>query len=420
MMMSRTLLAVFISILTAAASERAALAAQSEADCSQRGLWIDGRDGKNIPRDAHFSNLTKSGLVLLGETHDSAEHHRWQLHTIAALHSRSDNLVIGFEMFPRSAQPVLDAWINGDLTEKAFLTSVKWQKTWGYDPDLYMPLFDFARMHRIPMVALNVDRELVSRVGMKGWDAIPISEREGLSNPAKPTQNYERALAETFKTKMALMAHGRFEGMASMRKTSESAKSISIDNILERPEFRRFVAAQLTWDRAMAEGLAEAKNRYHDALVIGVMGSGHLSHFHGVPYQLKDLGVTQSSVLIPVEAEQACDLVGAEYADALFTIESPAKPEYKQTRLRLGVQLGVSEQAALVERILPGSVAQTANLLEGDRIIRAAGINIRNAQTLVDVVGRQAPGTWLPLTVERSGSTIELVARFPALPERGS
>ena len=175
MIIPRTLPAVFIAVLTIAASVPAALATQSESGCSQRGMWIDARDGKNLPRDILFSDLTEENMVLLGETHDNAEHHRWQLHTLAALHGRSENLVIGFEMFPRSAQPGLDNWINGDLTEKAFLTSVKWQDTWGYDPDLYMPLFDFARMHGISMVALNVDRELVSRVGTQGWDAIPIS-----------------------------------------------------------------------------------------------------------------------------------------------------------------------------------------------------------------------------------------------------
>jgi hypothetical protein len=36
---------------------------------------------------------------------------------------------------------------------------------------------------------------------------------------------------------------------------------------------------------------------------------------------------------------------------------------------------------------------------------------------LITVIQRQAPGTWLPLSIERNGSQVELVARFPPEPE---
>jgi len=36
-----------------------------------------------MPDDV-FLALAKHAVVLLGETHDEVEHHRWQLHTIAA------------------------------------------------------------------------------------------------------------------------------------------------------------------------------------------------------------------------------------------------------------------------------------------------------------------------------------------------
>ena len=61
--------------------------------------------------------------------------------------------MIGFEMFPRRVQPALDRWVKGELTEQEFLNAVNWRKSWGYDAKLYMPLFDFARMNRIPVVA---------------------------------------------------------------------------------------------------------------------------------------------------------------------------------------------------------------------------------------------------------------------------
>ena len=79
------------------------------------GTWVD--PGSNEQRDDAVVALAKRGVVLLGESHDQPEHHRWQLHTIAALFSHRPDIVLGFEMFPRRVQPVLDRWSKGELDE---------------------------------------------------------------------------------------------------------------------------------------------------------------------------------------------------------------------------------------------------------------------------------------------------------------
>ena len=114
-----------------------------------------------------------------------------------ALHGRRGNIVIGFEAFPRRLQSILDDWIDGK-TEEAFLNASEWRKVWNYDAALYMPLFQFARLNRLPMIALNVERTLVAQVGQKGWEGVPASQREGLSKPAPATPAYQRELARVF------------------------------------------------------------------------------------------------------------------------------------------------------------------------------------------------------------------------------
>ena len=143
------------------------------------------KTGQAIDRGQFFGDLVaKNAVVLLGESHTDADHHLWELHTIAALHGRGANLVIGFEAFPRRVQPVLDDWVAGKLTDDEFLKASEWRQVWGYDAALYMPIFQFARLNRIPMKALNVERNLVAKVGQQGWEAVPNSEREGVSDPA--------------------------------------------------------------------------------------------------------------------------------------------------------------------------------------------------------------------------------------------
>ena len=132
--------------------------------CRTAGVWFDPVTNTRISPDRLMKSLSQQRIVLLGESHSDVEHHRWQLHTVAGLFALHPRLVLGFEMFPRSAQPVLDAWTEGRYTVEEFLEASRWKEVWNYNPDFYLPLFHFARQNRLPMIALNVDRELVSRV----------------------------------------------------------------------------------------------------------------------------------------------------------------------------------------------------------------------------------------------------------------
>ncbi|BBI47905.1 hypothetical protein HORIV_03260 [Vreelandella olivaria] len=92
---------------------------------------------------------------------------------MAGLHALRDDMVIGLEMLPRSAQPALDAWIAGELDDNALLEQTQWEEAWGFDAALYMPILAFARMAQIPLIALNIDPGLRQRWSMKAGRACP-------------------------------------------------------------------------------------------------------------------------------------------------------------------------------------------------------------------------------------------------------
>lgn len=376
--------------------------AASVPEACQAGRWFDPATGARLDHADVLDEAAARGVVLLGETHDNAEHHRWQLSTVAGLLAQGRPLVLGFEAFPRRVQPVLDRWSAGELDTRTFLREVGWNEVWGFDPALYLPLFELARLHRIPIRALNVERAFVSKVGEKGWAGIPPGERHGIGDPAAPADAYLDRLAESH----ALHAEVSPETAGRPEENGD---------IRERPAFRRFVDAQLTWDRAMAEALAAARmqGQPDDPLVVGIIGSEHLRFGHGVPHQLADLGVPGAAVLLPDEAENCAD-VAAGVADAVFLLDTPPVPEETADRPRLGVLLGADPDGVKLEKVLDGSVAQAAGLLAGDVVLAAAGREVRRQSELVDTVRRQAPGTWLPLRLRRGQETIELVAKFPA------
>jgi uncharacterized iron-regulated protein len=381
--------AVFAVALAAASGSAAAAPA-----CVAPGRWAaPGAPAVSLEEPALLRSLSARRVVLLGEAHDSAEHHRWQLQTMAALHALHPDMVVGFEAFPRRVQPALDRWTAGTLSEKEFLAASDWRNVWGMDPELYLPLFHFARMNRIPMLALNVERRLAAAVREKGFDAIEPARREGVTKPAAPAQKYVDFLFPIF---------------AEHEKERPGSTKPARDSV----EFRHFLEGQTLWDRAMAQALADAAAKRPGALVVGVMGRHHAAHRYGVPHQLADLGVRDAAVLLPWGEDESCAELVAGIADAVFGV-APAKSE--AARPRLGVRLERADGAVRIASVVKASVAEAAGLKAGDLVLEIAGQPAKQAGDVVSAVGRQPPGTWLPLRVKRGDATLDLVAKFPPL-----
>lgn len=381
----------------------AALPAQADdAACNTpTGQWLDPASGRTLSFDALLAALDDVRVVLLGETHTRADHHQWQLQMLAALRARRGDLAIGFESFPRAAQPVLDRWSADELSLAEFLERTDWRRVWNFDHELYLPLFEFARMNRQAMLALNVDRALVRRVSREGWAAIPESEREGLSEPAPPVPAYEDFLWKVFES------HPARSG------TNDDAPKQRSD-----PPFQSFIRGQKTWDRAMAEAIAGALKRQPDRPVVGILGMAHVQEGWGVPHQLAALGVTDVAVLLPWTRGEECEALTASVADAVFMLRRPPADAAPPPKPRLGILIGDSADplGVQVRGVSPKSVAEAAGLRKDDVIVEAAGIATAKTPTLIAIVQRQAPGTWLPMVVRRDGERVDVVAKFPSRP----
>ena len=374
--------------------------------CRPEPGWHRPGEGATVAHGRLLRELAGRRVVLLGEQHETAAHHRWQLSVLAGLRALREDLVLGLEMFPPSAQPALDRWVAGELTPRQLLREAGWERHWNFDPALYLPLFEYARLHRIPMLALNAEREAVARVRRGGWEALEAAERERLGRPVPAPPAYLRLLAASF-LQHAGRAHGE-EGPARIPPEHREA-------------FRRFVDGQLLWDRAMARAIADALERRGPSgrppptrapLVVALMGGGHLMHRLGVPRQLEDLGVKETAVLMPWEGRLGCEQLERGYADAVFVF--PPLPEDPPPRL--GVYLEPRRDGVAVRQVVPGSVAERAGLRPGDLLVEVAGRPVRGLEQVVRAVRRMPPGAWLPLAVERDGRRLELTARFPPAP----
>jgi uncharacterized iron-regulated protein len=373
----------------AAAAIFAATPARDGAACAPVGEW-SVPDGGRMAAPEIIRRAAAAQVVLLGESHDNADHHRWELQTVAALAALRPKLVLGFEMFPRRVQGALDRWVAGELSEEEFLKTSDWAGVWGYDSAFYLPLFHFARLNRIPMVALNVEHDFVRTVGSKGLAAVPPEKREGVSVPAAASEAYLERL---------------FMSYAQHPEKKETAPSRA------DAEFRYFAEAQLVWDRAMAQALTDAGAHNPDALVVGIMGSQHIVHGDGVPHQLRGLGIKQIVSLLPWDRDADCSQFTADVATAVFGMpaaqNAPPPP-------RLGILVETAPDGVKVSSVSAGSIAAATDLRAGDVLVEVAGTPVKTSDEVRAIVGRMAPGTWLPLKAKRQNEMIDLTAKFPA------
>ena len=237
--------------------------------CAQErlSLW-DVSAGKPMSLHDALPGLKSAEVVLVGEQHDHAGHHAAQLQVILALHRAGKPVAVGLEMFEHRSQSILDAWVAGTMDEKTFIPHFRanWGETW----PLYREIFVACRERRIPMVGVNVPREITSQVARSGF---PSLRPDQLGLLPKVTCRVDPEYLELMR-----QAHGH--GMAD-------------------DAFTRFCEAQVVWDASMAAHSLDYLKRNPDRTVILLTGSVH-AWKKGIPRQIQQLSPeTRVKVLLP-------------------------------------------------------------------------------------------------------------------------
>lgn len=234
-----------------------------------------------------LEDLAGVQTIFIGELHDRQAHHQAQLQLIRELHQAGVILSIGLEMFRQDGQEQLDQWIDGKIEEKKFAGI--FEEHWSLW-EQYREIFRYAREKAIPLVGLNIRRELVNQVARQGFASLSPEQRAEL-----PIAGCNVNPAYRDFIRRAYNSHGE-----------------------NSSEFEHFCEAQMLWDASMAKHLHEYLQRNPQRVVVVLAGNGH-SWKHGIPEQLGLLGSFSHRVLLP-ETLGHTDLqtIGFEDADYLL------------------------------------------------------------------------------------------------------
>jgi membrane-associated protease RseP (regulator of RpoE activity) len=158
----------------------------------------------------------------------------------------------------------------------------------------------------------------------------------------------------------------------------------------------------------MAEAIAERRRRHPGAPVVALIGNGHLAGGHGVPHQLRALGLAEASWLLPWDGGLDCAVLQPGLATAVFGVVTPPP-----AGLRLGVYLETHGGRVEIHQVAPGSLAERSGLRVGDGITAIDGQPVSSARQVIERLAAYPAGRPLALRIERGGRSLVLPLALP-------
>ena len=250
----------------------------------EQGRFFDLKRNSTIDDRETIKALGEKKIVLVGEHHTTASHHRAQLDVIRMLHKAGVKVAVGLEMFRRDSQVELDRWINGDLDPVAF--EKIYYDNWTYPWPLYREIFEYARKNKLPMVGLNVPRDITRQVALAGYQSLSDDQRRRLGDVAC---RVDKEYMDFIRKAYGGHGHGNMN-------------------------FLYFCEAQMVWDNAMAVYALEYLKSNPERVMVILAGAGHVRK-QAIPYQIRSRSDLAVAVILP-EVPGSIDSATVDSGDA--------------------------------------------------------------------------------------------------------
>lgn len=290
--------------------------------------------------------LKTSRVIYVGEQHDKFAHHLNQLMIIKQLHEAGQKIAVGMEMFQVPYQPVLDDFLAGRIDESTFLQQSHYFDNWRFDYNLYKPIIDYVKTQGIPLIALNIDKQITEKVARQGIHSLTTEEKQQLPLEMNfANETYRHELYQIFLKHQQQFGHQNFE---------------------------YFLQSQSLWDETMAQTGAQFLAQHPDTQLIVLAGNGHIRYHYGIPKRLYRRNGESFTVI--VQDEEIVEGIG-DYVLLTEDIQGKTSP-------KLGVWIEEKDQQVIIQHVRDNSPAQKAGLQAEDVIIQLAEHKIR---TLADV-----------------------------------
>ncbi len=370
------------------------------------GDIVDTATGEVVSLEEAARQMVSARVVLIGESHTHLAQKVFQAELFAALADVQPNLVLGMEFFRREDAPILERWVSGELDGEDFLREAGWYDRGTYRWGYYDPIMQEARRRSIPVVGVNVPREIPRAVNRKGLDGLSEEQKAIVGEvnvDASPGHRY--LISRYFGDTVAMMPQRWLDNM---------------------------YAAQCLWDTVMARSIIDALPE--EGTLVLIVGSGHVAYDLGIERRIHDELAARGepdievTTFCPVEAPipdpeseeptghpMGGDREGGEGSPALFArslagfvgvFDSDGGVEAWPT---FGLKLKQDDdQPPAVSMVWPDTRASSAGFEGGDVIFDVNGVAPEDLADLRMMLARFEWGDRADLRVQRGEEAIDI------------
>ncbi len=228
-----------------APTETPADEAEAAVDLEEHALFTGEGDPEKFTN--YVQTLADVDLIAFGELHYHAVGSRYQLELLEGLTAQSRPVALAMEFFEADHQAALDEYLAGSIDEATFRERTHRDEK--YD-DSHRPLIEFCKANKIPVIAANAPRRLVTAY-----------RKSGLSYP-----EYLASLSAEDRALMPMSSEPRDDAFKE--------RFIELMGPERGPEFFKSMAL---WNDAMAESVARFRTKNPEHRVMLVVGVFHVA-----------------------------------------------------------------------------------------------------------------------------------------------
>lgn len=214
--------------------------------------------------------VSEQNAIFLGEHHNSLVDHALQARIIEALASNQNRPVaVGLECVQQRFQPELDAYIAGKISELDLYFNVEWETRWVWPYESYLPVLRACRAKKIPLIALSMNYETLSKLKKEGGVA-NLSSAELRAHVGDP-----RVFAD-------MISEDGFKAYINECITPSYVSHVRMGLLNEVKNFGSFYSTRVLRDEAMATRVARYITDFPSTLMVCLIGGDHVKFEYGV------------------------------------------------------------------------------------------------------------------------------------------
>jgi uncharacterized iron-regulated protein len=270
--------------------DHGATAAGPAVDLDEHALFTG--DGEPAALADLLAAVAAVDLVGFGELHNHAVGSRVELEVLQGMAAQGRPVALAMEFFEADEQAALDRYLAGEIDEATFRAETR--RDAHYESS-HRPLIEFARAHKIPVIAANAPRRLVVAYRKAG---------------GTDYQGYLAGLSP--------------EDRAFLPRTSvppDDDFKVRFMTLMGPKRGPAFFPSMCLWNDAMAESIADFRATHPDHRVLLIVGSFHVARHLGVVTKFKERRADDTvRVLVMSPAEGAMGFAGDDHGEGDFVL----------------------------------------------------------------------------------------------------